>query len=268
MVMKLLVLPAQQPQAARNDGPRFGLDHGAVVRGELQEKKIALIFTGGDYGEGTAPILDTLSKLKIQAGFFVTGVFLGDAGRRQLVQRAVKEGHYVGPHSDQHPLYCDWDDREKSLISEPEFKKDLQKNIADLKQLDALASGAVYFIPPYEWFNHDQVIWARAIGVRLFNFSPGSGSNAESDAKFVSSQQILKDILAYEENDPHGLNGYILLIHLGAARKDKMFLLLQPLVEELRGRGYEFVRIDQMLGTAGARAGELKTGRVEREGAN
>jgi peptidoglycan/xylan/chitin deacetylase (PgdA/CDA1 family) len=43
------------------------------------------------------------------------------------------------------------------------------------------------------------------------------------------------------------LNGYILLLHLGADRRDKMFLLLEPLIGALRGRGYEFVRIDQML---------------------
>ncbi len=44
-----------------------------------------------------------------------------------------------------------------------------------------------------------------------------------------------------------GLNGYILLLHLGADRKDKMYRLLEPLVRALRERGYEFVRVDRML---------------------
>ncbi len=61
--------------------------------------------------------------------------------------------------------------------------------------------------------------------MELFNFSPGSGSNRdympESDAKFVSSEEILRDILTYEKRDPHGLNGYILLLHLGADRKTR-----------------------------------------------
>ena len=186
--------------------------------------------TGGDYGEGAGPILDTLGRLKIKSGFFVTGGFLSDVGRRQVLERALMEGHYVGPHSDQHPLYCPWDDREKSLISETELKKDREKNISDLRQLRALASGPIYFIPPYEWFNGDQVKWAKGMGVRMFNFSPGSGSNRdympESDPKFVSSEGILEDTLAYERKDSHGLNGYILRIHLGADRKDKMYRLL------------------------------------------
>jgi peptidoglycan/xylan/chitin deacetylase (PgdA/CDA1 family) len=229
----------------------FTLDHGAVVRGDLLQKRISLIFTGGDFGEGTGPVLDTLAKLQIKAGIFVTGAFLGQADRRQLMERAVQEGHYVGPHSDQHPLYCPWDDREKSLISHTEFTNDLKKNIADLKHFGALSSGPVLFIPPYEWFNADQVKWAQELGVQLFNFSPGSGSNRdympESDPKFISSQAILEGILSYERKDPHGLNGYILLIHLGADRKDKMYRLLEPLIRELRARGYEFIRIDEML---------------------
>ena len=248
----LLPFAAQSERQADNVSKQLTLDHGAVVRGNLQQKRIAFIFTGGDYGEGTGPVLDTLAKQQIKAGLFVTGSFLGQADHRQLIRRAVKEGHYVGPHSDQHPLYCSWDDREKSLISRAEFTNDLQKNIAELKELGALSTGPVFFIPPYEWFNSDQVKWAQEMGVQLFNFSPGSGSNRdympESDPKFTSSQAILQDILSYEQKDPHGLNGYILLIHLGADRNDKMFRLLEPLIRDLRARGYAFVRIDEMLG--------------------
>ncbi|HTZ46741.1 MAG TPA: polysaccharide deacetylase family protein [Verrucomicrobiae bacterium] len=245
---------AQQSGSTEGKSLRFTLDDGAIVRGDLQQKQIALIFTGGDYGEGTEAILNALDKLQIKAGLFVTGGFLSKAERRHLVERAVAEGQYVGPHSDQHPLYCPWDDRDKSLITETEFKKDLRKNIADLKALGALKAEPIYFIPPYEWFNADQVKWAKQMGVVMFNFSPGSGSNRdympESDAKFVSSQKILQDILAYEKKDAHGLNGYILLLHLGADRQDKMFLLVEPLVQELRARGYAFVRIDAMLNAA------------------
>jgi len=89
------------------------------------------------------------------------------------------------------------------------------------------------------------------MGVLLFNFTPGSGSNRdwapEGHKSFAPSQKILDDILAYERKDPHGLSGFILLLHLGSERKDKMFMLLDPLVEALQRRGYAFVRIDEML---------------------
>jgi peptidoglycan/xylan/chitin deacetylase (PgdA/CDA1 family) len=161
------------------EASRFTLDEGAVIRGDLSHRQIALVFTGGDYGEGTGFILDTLHRLHVSAGFFVTGAYLQQSGHRELLQRALREGHYVGPHSDKHLLYCSWEDRQKSLVTEAQFRADLQKNIDDLKQLGALSSEPVYFIPPYEWFNHEQVKWAKDMGVRVFNFSPGSGSNRD-----------------------------------------------------------------------------------------
>jgi peptidoglycan/xylan/chitin deacetylase (PgdA/CDA1 family) len=160
----------------------------------------------------------------------------------------------VGPHSDQHLLYAPWEDRDKSSVGEQQFKQDLKKNLADLRRLAALPAGQpVFFIPPYEWFNRDQVRWSRDLGVTLFNFSPGSGSNRdylpESDKRFVSSREILRGILDYEKSSPDGLNGFILLLHLGADRRDKMYLLLPELIHELRARGHEIVRIDKLLGT-------------------
>ncbi len=228
-------------------------DHGGVIRGDVSKKQIALVFTGGDFGEGTGHILDVLKAQQIKAGIFVTGDFLRKTEYVPLVKRAISEGHYVGPHSDKHPLYCLWEDREKTLVTEADFRRDLQQNIDDLRALGALSDRdkPVLFIPPYEWFNNDQVTWAKSVNALLFNFTPGSGSNRdwapEGHKSFVPSQKIMDDILAYEQKDPHGLNGFILLIHLGSERKDKPFLLLEPLLIELKKRGYGFVRIDEML---------------------
>lgn len=256
----LLTAPALAPQPA---DVRFTYDHGAIVRGDRSKRQVALIFTGGDFGEGTAAILDSLKAADVKAGLFVTGGFLKDPQRRALIERAVREGHYVGPHSDQHLLYAPWDDRARSLVTEAEFRSDLQVNIGDLKSLGALRSQPMYFIPPYEWFNADQVRWAAAMGVTMFNYTPGAGLQRdylpEGEKGFVASAELLKQLLARESKSPDGLNGYIMLMHLGAGlpsdrktavptmRQDKMFRLLPALIRELRARGYEFVRIDEML---------------------
>jgi len=89
------------------------------------------------------------------------------------------------------------------------------------------------------------------MGVLLFNFTPGSGSNRdwapEDHKSFVPSRKIIDDILAYERKDPHGLNGFLLLLHVGSHRNDKTFLLLGELVKELQARGYTFARVDELL---------------------
>ena len=233
--------------------PQWTYVEGGVTRGDTSAKKLALIFTGGDFGEGTGHVLDTLAAEKIKASFFVTGDYLRKPEHAEFVKRIIAEGHYLGPHSDSHPLYAPWEDRSKTLVTEEFFKKDLQKNIDDLQKLGALRDEKkpVYFIPPYEWYNADQSRWSREMNVLLFNFTPGTGSNRdwapEDHKSFVPSKKIIADILAYEKKDPHGLNGFLLLLHVGSQRKDKTFLLLDSLLNELRARGYKFVTVDQLL---------------------
>jgi peptidoglycan/xylan/chitin deacetylase (PgdA/CDA1 family) len=234
--------------------PEWTFDHGGVIRGDSSKKQLALIFTGGDFGEGTGEILDMLKARDIRASFFFTGDYLRKAEHQDFLKRIVDERHYLGPHSDSHSLYCPWEDRGKTLVTEQFFKDDLRKNINDLRdRYDALGgAGPVYFIPPYEWFNDDQVRWSREMGVLLFNFTPGSGSNRdwapEGHKSFVPSRQIIDGILKYEATkDPHGLNGFLLLLHVGSQRRDKPFGLMGDLFDELKRRGYGFVRVDELL---------------------
>jgi peptidoglycan/xylan/chitin deacetylase (PgdA/CDA1 family) len=237
---------------AKESGRLVRDQYGAITRGDAATNCLLLAFTGDELGESTGPILDALKRRGIKAAFFVTGNFLRQPPLRALMKRAIAEGHYVGPHSDSHPLYASWQNRDKSLVTEAFFTKDLQKNLDDLREVGALRKGEpIYFIPPYEHYNRDQVQWSRELGVTLINFTPGSGSNRdyarEGDARFVSSWKIFDDILAYERKDPHGLNGFLLLMHLGSGRKDPFHPLLGPLCDELQKRGYRFERIDGLL---------------------
>jgi peptidoglycan/xylan/chitin deacetylase (PgdA/CDA1 family) len=254
-VVVLVAILGPWPARGWAQGPPDRLvrdEYGAIIRGDVTSKSLALVFTGDEHGESMAPILDALNARKVQAGFFVTGNFLRQPKLRPLLKRAVAAGHYVGPHSDSHLLYCSWEDREKSLVTREVFAADLRKNIADLRQLGAMQGNSEpLLIPPFEWYNREQVRWCGELSVTLINFTPGSGSNRdyapEGDRRFVSSRTIYDDILAYERKDPHGLNGYVLLLHLGSGRKDPFHPLLGQLVDELSERGYTFVRVDKLL---------------------
>ena len=225
---------------------------GGVIRGDDDTKRLALIFTGDKFGESATPILDALAERRIKGSFFLTGGFVEQDSLRPAIKRMVDEGHYVGPHSDSHPLYAPWEDRRRSLVTAEFFKDDLQKNIDGLRSAGALSQGTpIFFVPPYEWYNAEQVAWSDAMGVGLINFTPGSGSNRdyapEGDRVFVPSQRILDDLLAYEQKDPHGLNGFLLLLHLGSGRRDPFHSQLGKLCDELAKRGYEFARVDELL---------------------
>ena len=111
-----------------------------------------------------------------------------------------------------------------------------------------------FFLPPYEWYNDEIAGWTRSLGMTLVNYTPGTRSNAdyteEGTPQFVSSDAIFDSILRRERDDPHGLNGFLLLLHLGAGpgRTDKFQRRFDELVGTLAGRGYQFVRVDEMLG--------------------
>jgi peptidoglycan/xylan/chitin deacetylase (PgdA/CDA1 family) len=224
---------------------------GAIIRGDIRYKRLALVFTGGDHAESSVPILDVLKERNIRAGFFVTGELARRSDLQPVLERILAEGHYLGPHSDSHPLYCDWNDRKKTLITRAFFEADLQRNLDSLRELGALPSGVpVYLIPPFEWYNREQVDWARAMGVTLINFTPGSGSNRdyapEGHPSFIASKAIYDDILAFERREPGGLKGFLLLLHLGSGRKDPFHTRFAPLCDELTRRGYRFVRVDSL----------------------
>jgi len=226
---------------------------GGIERGATNDKKIALIFTGGSFAEGGEHILNVLRQHNCYASFFFTGDFLRTQEFEPTIKRIVKEGHYLAQHSDKHLLYCPWEDRNKTLVTEDEFKKDIQNGIKEIKRFGVNTKKDNYWIPPYEWYNEDISRWSKEMGLILINFTPGSYSNAdytgEADKNFRSSDFIFQKILEKEEKDPNGLNGFLLLIHIGAGpgRKDKFFLRLSDLITELEKRGYSFVRVDELL---------------------
>jgi len=153
-------------------------------------------------------------------------------------------------------LYCPWEDRNKTLISHETFTADLTRNLADLARYGLNRESMQFFIPPYEWYNDQIVQWSRRMGLTLFNFSPGTRSSADymadTDPRFISSQKIRDGILDYETRQADGLNGFVLLFHLGSGpeRTDKMHRLLPSLIDELTRRGYKFVRVDGLLDPA------------------
>ncbi|WP_428389439.1 polysaccharide deacetylase family protein [Mucisphaera sp.] len=248
----LLVLPACTTKVTTDlYNPGWTVVHQGVTRADPNRREIALVFTGGEHGYDSTLILDTLAERNIKASFFPTGDYLDVPGYDQHIQRMIDEGHHVGPHGHAHLLLAPWDDRDQSLVTESQFKRDLRKNINELHDLGVPKAWPIYFIPPYQWYNTQHAQWAADMGVLLFNFTPGSGSHRdwapEGHPAFRPSTQILDDILTHEMTAPNGLNGHLLLLHLGSQRQDNMARLLPQLLDELTTRGYRFSRIDQIL---------------------
>jgi peptidoglycan/xylan/chitin deacetylase (PgdA/CDA1 family) len=231
----------------------FQYSYGAIVRGDIQHKRICLVFTADEYGEGGSTIAEILKIHKIPGSFFLTGNFYRNPLYNQLIKRLANEGHYLGAHSDQHLLYCDWGNRDSLLVIKEQFMHDLKENYRAMIPFGISKQEAPYFLPPYEWHNDSISWWTRSMELQLINMTPGTLSHADytlpGDSNYRSSKEIYESILTHERESTDGLNGFILLIHLGTApeRTDKFYNLLPELILALKERGYDFFRIDSML---------------------
>lgn len=169
----------------------------AIIRGDTTKREIALVFTGDEYADGGEYINSVLLKENVKASFFLTGNFYRDKNFKNLVRQLKLNGHYLGSHSDRHLLYCDWTKRDSLLVTKKEFGIDLARSYRELGRFGISAEQAIYFLPPYEWYNDSIVSWTYQFGLQLVCFTPGTRSTAdytypEMGTRYVDSKTIFQ----------------------------------------------------------------------------
>ncbi|MFN5134641.1 MAG: cellulase, partial [Chitinophagaceae bacterium] len=139
------------------------------------------------------------------------------------------------------------------LVTKESFTNDLLANMDVMHQLGINPQQATFFLPPFEWYNQSIASWTNELGIQLINFTPGTKTNADYTwpglPNYQSSEAIYQSINNYEKKSASGLNGFILLLHVGtdARRTDKFYNRLPLLLQELKAKGYRFKSIDQLL---------------------
>lgn len=221
---------------------------GAIRRGDTTRKSISLIFTAHEFDDGYHVIKETLRENNVQSAFFLTGEYISK--NKNKVKMLFEDGHYIGPHSYKHLLYADWENGE-TIVSKKKFTKDLKKNLRQLEKLGVKHEDQL-FVPPYEWYNKEIVQWAEELDLTVINFTPGTRTTADytypdMKERYVDSESILKSV--FDQEIKSGLNGYIILVHLGVdpKRADKFYDHLGKMVVDLKEAGYEFNRLDKMI---------------------
>lgn len=232
------------------DRPARTCERGAVVRGSRATKTLALVFTGHDFAEAAPSILATLAARRLDAAFFLTGDFV--RRYRPLVRQMHRAGHLVGPHSDRHLLYASWETPPRRLVTRDSVVRDLRANVREIQR-----SGLPrprYVLPPYEHTTDEISAWLAAERLTVVNLTRGTRSQTDymedRDPAFVPADSIVASILRAERRDPDGLNGYVLLMHVGAGpgrTRDALAPRLGPLLDTLAERGYRIVRLDRLL---------------------
>ena len=255
LLVLLSLLPALlYAQEQRVENPEvMSWDDKGINRASKEEKKLTLVFTSDGHIDGHNAIRTTLAKHGIKGAFFFTGNFFRYEKCKKVVKELKKDGHYIGPHSDRHLLWCPWNDRKTTLVSKDSLKKDIMNNYAEMAKFGIKLKDAPYMIPPYEYYNETHAKWADEWGVLFVNYTPGTASNGDYTLPgrkgYYSSQYIVDRIMKYESQDPAGLNGFMMLIHFGvdARRTDKLYNRLDEIITTLKDKGYEFVSIEELI---------------------
>ncbi len=194
----------------------------ALVRGTGKEKLVALTFDDGP-SEFTEPLLDVLAEAGVKVSFFCEGRKILE--RPELVMRAYDEGHLVGTHSFSH--------RNLLFATPSSSREEIAKGAEALN--DVLGVRPLWFRPPYGMRYPWTLLQARSEGMSAVLWS-----NCPRDWMRPGAEVIAQRVM--EELQP----GDVVLLHDGGGDRSQTVEAVRRLIVDIRDRGYEFVRVDQM----------------------
>ncbi len=228
-------------------------------RGSLTDKKIALTFDGDYLDNVTVEILDILKQEDVKCTIFLTGRYMRRYG--DLVKRMVAEGHVIGNHSWTHPHLTTFEQNHlhQTLqeISPDVLQQELLKTAELFRQITGKQMTPLWR-SPYGEHNAEIRNWAAAAGFRHVGWTVGRNWEDGMDTLdwvadktatiYHSADEIAEKILSFAKNNSYGANGAIILMHLGTQRNDDYpHLKLPVIIQQLKGMGYQFVTISEML---------------------
>ena len=179
---------------------------------------VALTFDDGPSKYWTKGLLDGLKERNVKATFFLIGANV--EGTEALVERMVEEGHLIGNHTYSHV--------QLTTISEKEACAEIQE--ANEVLAEAVGEGIHYIRPPFGSWQEDLDSLVD-MQVVLWSVDP-------QDWKVQNTDRIVEKVLREVED------GDIILLH--DVYKESVEAALR-IIDELQRRGYEFVRVDEVL---------------------
>ena len=194
-------------------------------QGNSNIKKIALTFDDGPNKTSLPKILDLLKSENIKASFFLIGKNIAD--KKLQVERVHNEGHLVLNHSYTH---SNFDKASKELmISEIEKTNNVINDI--------LGVAPKLYRPPYGIITKDIKLAVKNLGMNIVLWNIDGGDwNSERSLDYVVNTQKKET-----------KNGSIILMHT-QPNKEMSYEALNILISYYRTQGYEFVKLDELLG--------------------
>jgi peptidoglycan/xylan/chitin deacetylase (PgdA/CDA1 family) len=196
-----------------------------ICRGANTRRCVALTFDDGPDASSTPALLELLREEKLSAAFFAIGKRV--TANPELAARIVREGHLLENHSYAHSNFT-------NFFPLPRLRAELAQTQAAITQATGIAPRS--FRPPMGLSNPRIFRAARELGLTVV------GWNARGlDTQTADPQRIVARITRRLEP------GGIILLHDGNIPAGRLVLTVKLLLDKLRERGYEIVRLDKLM---------------------
>ncbi len=226
-----------------------------ILRFRRDEPYIFLTFDGCSLNNCVKPILRILKEKKVDATFFLNGTFMRKypEDTRLISSSSFAE---VGSHLYRHIHLTEWENLHRQItrknISKSFFQNLLIKNENLYYKLTGKKMDKIWRAP-YGETNLELDSWANELGyyhiswTRDYKFKENLDTldwlSDRNDKRFKTNIEILNMLINFGRNRSYGLNGGIILFHLGSKRKIPAYEILPEFIDKMRGRGYEFKRV-------------------------
>jgi peptidoglycan/xylan/chitin deacetylase (PgdA/CDA1 family) len=195
----------------------------SLWKGSRERKAISITFDDGPLVNFTPQVLDILKSHQIPAAFFVIGKNIH--GNEEILNRIDSEGHLIGNHSYSHTYWFSLN-RSKTIL------EDLKH--CDEEILRVTGKKPKFFRPPYGVINP---MVSKAI--QKGNYESIGWSIRTYDTNARTREGLLTKSLKNLSN------GDVILFHDWGQHT---IGILSDFIAEVRARGFEIVRLDELLG--------------------
>jgi peptidoglycan-N-acetylglucosamine deacetylase len=198
----------------------------AVCRGKPAgdgRKRVALTFDDGPDAAATPKLLELLKREGIEAAFFCIGRNV--AAHPGIAAQIGAEGHVLGNHLYEHRLWS-------NFMGGAWWREELRRG------QDAITRAAgvtpVYMRPPMGLTSPIMARVVRQMGLTMVGW----------DVRTFDTRKTAAEVLRKVRREAR--DGSIIIVHDGGADPERLAGMMEAMIQDLRGRGFAFERLDRM----------------------
>jgi len=191
---------------------------------ETSEKVVALTFDDGPEPSYTRQVLEVLDRNRVKATFFMVGEAIEE--HPEIAKVVYANGHELGNHSYSHAWL---------VFKSPDFvRSEIDKTDSLLRNVGVM--GAIHFRSP---FGSQLIVLPYVLSQKkkkniLFDVDP-------RDWETQDPQLLTRRVLEQTET------GSIILLHDGGGERSGTVQALETIIRELKERGFQFVKVSELL---------------------